>query len=104
MALTTSKREAKLLDWARRLPAQTETALELRGRADQPSRTVCLQAAWSALALCAPRNGPERSQAPVSGWCVRCWETGKGKNALERILFTTVPVTDAASAWERIEW
>jgi hypothetical protein len=40
----------------------------------------------------------------VSGWCVRCWEAGKRKNALEWILFTTVPVTDAASALERIEW
>jgi transposase-like protein/DDE family transposase len=104
MVRTANGREAKLLDWARRLPAQTETALELRGRADQPSRTVRLQVAWSAMALCAPRNGPERSQAPVSGWCVRCWEAGKRKNALEWILFTTVPVTDAASALERIDW
>jgi hypothetical protein len=40
----------------------------------------------------------------VSGWCVRCWEVGKRKNALEWVLFTTVPVTDAATAWERREW
>ena len=35
---------------------------------------------------------------------MRCWEASKRKNALEWILFTTVPVTDAASALERIEW
>ena len=35
---------------------------------------------------------------------MRCWEAGKRKNALEWILFTTVPVTDAASALERIDW
>jgi Transposase Tn5 dimerisation domain len=40
----------------------------------------------------------------VAGWCLRCWEPGKRKNALEWVLFTTVPVTDAASARERIEW
>jgi hypothetical protein len=65
---------------------------------------VRLQVAWSAVDLCPPRNGPERRQAPVSGWCVRCWEAGRRKNALEWILFTTVPVTDAATALERIEW
>jgi Transposase DNA-binding/Transposase Tn5 dimerisation domain len=104
MVLTGRGREAKLLDWARRLPAQTGTVIELRGRTDQPRRTVRLQVAWSAVTLCPPRNGPERQQTPVSGWCVRCWEAGKGKNALEWILFTTVPVTDAATARERIEW
>jgi Transposase DNA-binding/Transposase DDE domain len=104
MVRTAHGREAKLLDWARRLPAQTETAIDLRGRGEQPSRSVHLRVAWSALALCAPRNGPERSQEPLTGWCVRCWEAGKRKNALEWILFTTVPVTEAASALERIEW
>jgi hypothetical protein len=104
LMLTGSGRKAKLLDWVRRLPAQTETVIELRGRAEQPPRTVCLQVAWSAVTLCPPRNGPERQQAPVSGWCVRCWEADKRKNALEWVLFTTVPVTDAASARERIEW
>jgi hypothetical protein len=102
--LTASGKNAKLLDWAQRLPSQTETAIELRGREGQPGRRVRLQVAWSALALCPPRNGPERQQTPVSGWCVRCWEARKGKNALEWVLFTTVPVTDAASALERIEW
>ena len=56
------------------------------------------------MTLCPPCNGRERQQTPVSGWCVRCWQVGKRKNALEWVLFTTVPVTDAATAWERIEW
>jgi DDE family transposase len=102
--LTKSGRKAKLLDWARRLPSQTETTIELRGRTEQPPRTVRLQVAGSAVDLCPPRNGRQRRQAPVSGWCVRCWEAGKRKNALEWVLFTTVPVTDAAMALERIEW
>jgi Transposase DNA-binding/Transposase Tn5 dimerisation domain len=99
-----SGRVVKLLDWVRRLPAQTETVVELRGRDGQPPRTVRLQVAWSAVVLCPPRNGRQRQQEPVSGWCVRCWEASKRKNALEWILFTTVPVTDVASALERIEW
>jgi Transposase DNA-binding/Transposase Tn5 dimerisation domain len=101
---TGSGKVVKLLDWARRLPTQTETVVELRGRDGQPPRTVHLQVAWRAVQLCPPRNGPERSQEPVAGWCVRCWEPGKRTNALEWVLFTTVPVTDAASARERIEW
>src|SRR4051794_41504475 len=71
--------------------------------ADAP-RTVRLQVAWSEVTLCPPCNGQERQQAPVSGWCVRCWEASKRKNALEWILFTTVAITDAASALECIEW
>jgi hypothetical protein len=51
VVLTGSGREAKLLDWARRLPAQTETVIALRGRGDQPPRTVRLQVAWSAVKL-----------------------------------------------------
>jgi Transposase DNA-binding/Transposase Tn5 dimerisation domain len=104
LVFTVRGRQAKLLHWVRRLPAQTQTVIELRGRAEQPPRTVHLQVAWSAVTLCPPRNGRQRQQEPVSGWCVRCWEAGKRKNALEWILFTTVPVTDAASALERIEW
>jgi Transposase DDE domain len=104
VVLTGSGRETKLLNWARRLPRQTETSLTLRGRDGQPGRTVRLQVAWSAVTLCPPRHGPERRQEPLAGWCVRCWEAGKRKNALEWVLFTTVPVTDAASALERIEW
>jgi Transposase DNA-binding/Transposase Tn5 dimerisation domain len=101
---TGSGRVVKLLDWVRRLSARAETVVELRGRDGQPPRTVYLQVAWSAVTLCPPCNGQERQQEPVAGWCVRCWETGKRKNALEWVLFTTVPVTDAASARERIEW
>jgi Transposase DNA-binding/Transposase Tn5 dimerisation domain len=105
VVLAGSGRKTKLLlDWARRLPAQTETTIDLRGRAEQPPRTVRLQVAWSEVTLCPPCNGQERQQAPVSGWCVRCWETSKRKKALEWILFTTIPVIDAASALERLEW
>jgi hypothetical protein len=48
VVLAGSGRKTKLLlDWARRLPAQTETTIDLRGRAAQPPRTVRLQVAWS---------------------------------------------------------
>jgi hypothetical protein len=104
VVLTPCGKETKLLDWARRLPAQAETTWELRGRAGQPGRTIRLHVAWSALRLCPPRNGPERRQAPLAGWCVRCWEAGKRKDAVEWVLFTTVPVADAAAARERVEW
>jgi Transposase Tn5 dimerisation domain len=104
MVRTANGKETKLLDGARRLPAPTETAIDLRGRGEQSPRTVHLPVAGSAVALCAPRHGPERSQEPLAGWCVRGWEAGKRKNAWEWILFTTVPVTDAAWALERIAW
>ena len=102
--LSPSGQETKRLDGARRLPAQAETTWELRGREGQPGRTIRLQVAWSAVRLCPPRHGPERRQAPISGWCVRGWEASSREDAWEWVLFTTVPVTGAAAARERIEW
>jgi Transposase DNA-binding len=80
LVLTESGRTAKLLAWVRRLPAQTETVLELRGRAEQPPRTVRLQVTGSAVTLCPPRNGPDASKRPCpAGAC------GAGKLANGRM-------------------
>ncbi len=40
----------------------------------------------------------------MGGWCIRGWEPNVGKDALEWILFSTVPVTDAQSAAIILDW
>lgn len=100
--LTPQGDRAKLLDWARSLPAQTTKQVSLRGRDGQPQRELELQVAFSALKLCAPQQGPERKQEPIAGWVVRCW--AEGEEDLEWVLFTTVPVLNKEQALQIIEW
>lgn len=101
---TAAGHSAKLLSWARSLLPQATKTIELRGRDGMPKRTVELQVAWEQVSICPPRNGPERQENSVGGWCIRCWEPNVGKDALEWILFSTVPVTDAHSAAIILDW
>jgi hypothetical protein len=90
---------AHLRRWARALPAQAEQALVLRTRPGQPRRTVRLRLAWAPLALGPACKGPERQGTPVAGWCLRCWG-----EELEWLLFSTLPIPDAATAQRYAQW
>jgi hypothetical protein len=89
----------RLRRWVQTLPVQAEQTIELRGRDGVPKRTVVLQLAWAPVQLCAPRNGPERRGPPVAGWVLRCWG-----EELEWLLFTTLPIRDAATAQRYAQW
>lgn len=93
----------KLHDWARTLPAEAQRPLESAGRA-QP---VQMSVAWMPVQLLPLRQprGEERG-LPLTVWVVRTWEAEPppGREPLEWILLTNVPVTTAAEAWERCAW
>jgi hypothetical protein len=89
----------RLRRWLRTLPAQATQPLELRGRDGVPKHTVVLQLAWAPVQVCPPRNGPERRGAPVAGWVLRCWGA-----ELEWLLFTSLPIPDAATARQYMAW
>jgi len=89
----------RLRRWVRGLPAQAEQTVELRGRDGVPKRTVRVQLAWAPVQICAPRNGPERRGPPVAGWVLRCWG-----EELEWLLFSTLPIPDAATAQQYARW
>lgn len=103
---TSSGERARLMSWARGLAPLARQTITLRGRDRRPPREVELAIAWSAVAICAPQLGPERQQAPIQGWCLRCWEQAapEAGEALEWILFSSVPVTDEQSAREQVKW
>jgi hypothetical protein len=90
---------ARLFRWVQALPAQAAQTIDLRGRDGVPKRPVRLQLAGAPVQLCAPRNGPERGGAPVAGWVLRC-----GGEDLEWLLFSTVPLPDAATAQQFARW
>jgi Transposase DNA-binding/Transposase DDE domain len=94
----------RLKSFARSLPVMSHKKIVLRGRSGQPKRHVELQLAWQQVQIHPPRQGPERQQQPIKGWCIRCWEANASPNQLEWILFTTVPVTDVESVRLVVDW
>lgn len=97
---------ARLMSWARGLAPQAHKTMTLRGREGKPHRQAELAIAWGAVMICPPQLGPERKQEPITGWCIRCWEQSPSvaDEAIEWILFTSVPVTDQQAALEQVEW
>ncbi|MBV9386863.1 MAG: IS4 family transposase [Chroococcidiopsidaceae cyanobacterium CP_BM_ER_R8_30] len=100
---TTTGESGKLKQWARTLLPQAQKALVLRGRDGLPKRTVQLQVAWAQVSLSPPRHGPEHKQSTVTGWVIRCWEASPRTDALEWILFSTVPVDQTQSALAQVD-
>jgi hypothetical protein len=87
------------------LAGRTETEVEVRGRAGKPKRTASLKVDWTRVKIMPPRNRPEQRDAePIEGWCVRAWEEEEREDALEWILFCTLPVAEADSALEKVGW
>jgi Transposase DNA-binding/Transposase DDE domain len=94
-----------LFELLRSLAGRTETEVEVRGRAGKPKRTASLKVDWTRVKIMPPRNRPEERDAePIEGWCVRAWEEEEREDALEWMLFCTLPVIDADSALEKVGW
>lgn len=95
-----------LLRWARQLPSQATTPVELRGRDGAPTRTGTLQVAWSACDVPAPVHGKERGGPRLRLSVVRAWEADPpaGVTPLEWILVTSLVVAAAADALQIIAY
>jgi hypothetical protein len=89
----------------RSLSGRTQTEVVVRGRAGKPKRTASLKVDWTRVKILPPRNRPEeRNAQPIEGWFVRAWEEEEREDALEWMLFCTLPLTDADSALEKLGW
>lgn len=95
-----------LMQWARQLPSQATTTVELRGRDGAPARTATLQVAWSDCDIPAPPRGKERGGPRLRVSVVRAWEADPpaGVDPLEWVLVTSLVVTDAADALQIIAY
>lgn len=94
--------QTKLLGGIRRLGAQTTTTLMKRGRDGHPRREVNLAVAWSALTLVPPVR--DKTSEPIEGYCIRVWEDKQGNDAIEWLLFTTLPISSNEQALLYIHW
>ena len=87
-----------LLSKIRAQPAPASRTVVLSRRAGgAPCRPQRLRVAWLAVTVPAPWRA--RAAEPLELWCVRAWG-----GAVEWILLTTLAVTDAKSALERLDW
>lgn len=96
--------KSRLKQFARSLPTQATKEIVLRGRDGQPKRSVELQLSWQQVKIVPPVRGGKGNQDTVEGWCIRCWEPTGGAEGLEWILWTSVPITNAASASVQVDW
>ena len=103
---TMEAERAHLLEWARRLPDQAMTSVELRGRDGKPARTASLQVAWSDCDLSAPRWGKEKGGERLRVSVVRAWEADppEGVEPLDWVLVTSLIVRAAADALQVIAY
>ena len=101
---------AKLLDYARGLPAAPASTfhLHLPARHLQPAREAELVLAWAPVDIPPPRYAPAVIQnlPPLALQVVRVWEPAPppGIKPLEWILLSSRPVIDLSGAREKVAW
>ncbi len=87
-------------------PVTATATVAVPARGDQPARTATLRVRWSPVTLRPPRHRAAEHLAPVAVWAVLAREATPppGAAAVAWLLLTTVPVTNAADALERLAW
>ena len=92
--------------WAQVQAQVPEVGYEVRvpRRGSQPARTARLEVRYGAVELRPPVHRPRLG--PVAVWAVLAQEVGAppGIEPIEWMLLTTVPVTNAEQALERLRW
>jgi hypothetical protein len=96
-----------LHSYARSLPLRGRERIAVSAREKRPQRQATVGVAWAAVQVLPPhvRRG-EYDPRPLPLWVVRVAEINPpaGVAPIEWILLTSVPVTGAAEAWERVRW
>jgi hypothetical protein len=87
-------------------PVADTRVLSLPRADDRPARQARLSLRWAHVALEPPRHraAEHLPPLPVDAVLVREEAAPPGEVPVEWLLLTTVPVTDVASAWERVTW
>jgi hypothetical protein len=93
-----------VLDETRQLNAQLTYTLHIPAQRGQPARDAVLHVSWSTMTLRSPKA--EKAQRTFSGTIIRARppDPPAGASGLERVLFTTPPITDAAAVRQCIDW
>lgn len=102
--------EGCLLDNARQLPQQPQSAYEVPVAKTKklPARRAQVVLSWGEVRIAPPQQAPADVQAfgPLQAWVVRAWEPAPPPKAkpVEWILLTSCPVTTLAQAQQMVAW
>jgi len=91
---------------ARRLPSQGVRVLTVPAERGRPEREALVNISWSQVTIQPPCDAMASQQVGMKVSLVRVWEPEppEGVEALEWILVTSVTVTTAEDAWQRVTW
>lgn len=100
----------KLLDYARRLPAQPVGGYEVEvpARKNQPARKAAVVLQWTTVKI-GPGSHTRldmRQHAPILIYMLRIWEPNppQGAEAVEWILLSSLPITTVSEAHRAVDW
>lgn len=96
----------RLKTLARSLSAQGGRVLPVPAQRQRPARDAFVYISWQEVRIQPPMNGAALSKTEVKAWIIRVWEPEppQGREPLEWILVTTVPIGCEEDAWERVKW
>jgi hypothetical protein len=96
----------KLWAFMASLPVGQRRRLQLPRGHGQPARPARVEVRWAQVSLQAPAAGCKKTGPALKLWVVWVHEPNPppGVEALDWMLLTDWPITDAQSAWEKVQW
>ena len=87
-------------------PVGQERILEVPRRRGQKARSAIIQVRWSQITIQAPAVGCKKGWPALSLWAIWVEEINPppGVEPIEWMLLSDMPVSDAAQAWQIVQW
>lgn len=87
-------------------PLGVTRTIDLPRHHGQPAREVTLEVRWSAITIEPPCTGYKKRWPALKLWAVWVHEPNPpaGQEALDWMLLTDLPITNAQEAWEKVQW
>jgi hypothetical protein len=94
----------KVRDFLGGLEVAGKRVVQIPRHKGRPARTACLEVRFSAVALRPPKRHPRLGVVHLWAVYVTEREAPPGIEPIEWMLWTTVAVSNAEQAWEKVEW
>ena len=96
----------KLWEFMAAQPLGQQRALAVPRRRGQPARTATVEVRWAQVNLQSPAVGNKKNWPALSLWAIWVYEPHPpaGVEAIAWMLLTDLPLTDAQTAWEKVQW
>jgi len=97
---------SKLWNFMAAQPLGQQRSLSVPRRRGQPTRRATVQVRWAQVAIQSPAVGNKKNWPALSLWAIWVYEPNPptGVEAIEWMLLTDLALTDAQTAWEKVQW